>query len=198
MFWNSKLLFSWWEVGLPATCSPSFVTLSPISLSGILCRGPTVWIYISLGLDLLLHRGVFAPMPRKCDLLSSLQRRTFAGEITISAAPVVTKNFFDLLPLSECCLESYLRMKVSSEKPTVKEDFSSPQIQPTLEVLHVEKRDGDSYLSIEWAMRCQCFYYCLQLNSESSWDPLNIPEGRAWFLRWPGYLIWKLLIIPCC
>lgn len=105
--------------------------------------------HISLGLGLLLHRGVFAPMPRKCDLLSSLQRRTFAGEITISAAPVVTKNFFDLLPLSECCLESYLRMKVSSEKPTVKEDFSSPQIQPTLEVLHVEKRDGDSYLSIE-------------------------------------------------
>ena len=86
---------------------------SHFSLSGILCRGPTVWIYISMGLGLLLHRGVFAPTPSKCDLLSSLQRRTFAREI-ISAAPVVTKHFFDLLPLSECCLESYLRMKVSS------------------------------------------------------------------------------------
>ena len=121
---------------------------SHFSLSGILCRGPTVWIYISMGLGLLLHRGVFAPTPSKCDLLSSLQRRTFAREI-ISAAPVVTKHFFDLLPLSECCLESYLRMKVSSKKPTVKVDFSSPQIQPALEVLHVEKRDGDSYISIE-------------------------------------------------
>lgn len=94
-------------------------------------------MYISLDLGLLLQRGVFARAPSKSDLLSSPQRRTSAGEITVSAAPVVTKHFFDLLPLSECCFESYLRMKVSSKKPTVKGDFSSPQIQPTLEVLHV-------------------------------------------------------------
>lgn len=54
------------------------------------------------------------------------------GEITVSAAPVLTEHFFDLLPLSECCFESYLRMKASPKKLTVKGDFSSPQMQPTL------------------------------------------------------------------
>lgn len=98
--------------------SPSHLPLLLLPFKGVLCKCASHWMWVCA----CLTEGLLKSLIRLTNFLHC-KGKTSVGEVTASAALVATEHTFDLLPLSECCFESYLRMKESPPKPYCQRGF---------------------------------------------------------------------------